>query len=200
MDASLKTMNLQIQGYEERIAEEMRRLEVNTQAKREETNQKIQEAADRVKAAAARFEALQAEHVKKSEEKDTAFSEGAAAEQAVNAIRADIDRHNHMIKQCEEQQQNDLAPYGRHIKGVVTAIQRLTWFGQKPVGPFGMHVKVHEPEKWASLMRSQLGSFMSSFACTDSRDRAQLKKLLQESGKQVDFSSMEKLPLTLSKL
>jgi hypothetical protein len=88
-----------------------------------------------------------------------------------------------MIQKAKEHEQNNFAPYGKDIKRVLTQIERMKWHGQKPVGPLGVYVKVKDPQKWAPLLRSQLGGYMTAFACTDARDRPQLKRLLHDSGK-----------------
>lgn len=183
MDTSLKSTNNQIKGYDERIAEETRRLEVNTQAKREETNRKLQAAKDVVLAAEARLRQYNENLRLKREELDNLGKEGADAENAMKAAQARVDHCNSMIQSCKEQEQNNLAPYGRNIKGVLAQINKLKWHGQVPVGPLGVHVKVREPEKWAPLLRAQLGQYMTAFACTDARDRPQLKRLLHDSQK-----------------
>lgn len=183
MDTSLKSTNNQIKGYEERIAEETRRLEVNTQAKREETNRKLQVARDLVLAAEARQRQFNENLRLKRDELDKIGKEGADAENAMKAAQARVEHCNAMILSSKEQEQNNLAPYGRNIKGVQAQIAKMKWHGQTPVGPLGVHVNVKEPEKWAPLLRAQLGQYMMAFACTDPKDRPQLKKLLHDSQK-----------------
>lgn len=183
MDTSLKSTNNQIKGYEERIAQETRRLEVNTQAKREETNLKLQTAKDKVTAAEVHLKELENRLREKTAEKDATGKDGMEAEQAMKAAQNRVDNCNAMIQKAKEQEQNNLAPYGKDIKRVLAQIERMQWQGQMPVGPLGVYVKVKEPQKWAPLLRSQLGGYMTAFACTDARDRPQLKRLLHESGK-----------------
>ena len=176
-------MKRTIEGYDQKILEETRRLEVNTQAKRDETQRKLQDAADNVNKAIDRLKGLETEIATAEEEFRVITTEGGAAEEEVRRIRADIDHHQQMITQCHAQKSNQLAPYGNNIQRVLEAIKGMRWHGAPPVGPFGLHVKVREPGRWAELMRAQLGQAMSSFAITDSRDHAQLKKLLRESKK-----------------
>lgn len=183
MDDSLKRMNMTIQGYETKIAEETRRLEVNTQGKREETQRKLQQATDRVAEATTRLKALEVEISTSGEQLRTVAADSRTAEEELAAVKVEIQNHEQMIKQCKQQQENIYQPYGNQIKRVLDHIGRLKWHGAPPVGPFGLHVKVRDPQKWATLMRTQIGGAMSSFAITDSRDFPQLKKLLQESGK-----------------
>jgi chromosome segregation ATPase len=183
MDTSLKTTNNQIKAYDERIAEETRRLEVNTQAKREETNRKLQAAKEKVAEAEARLKEIEVRLQEKTEEKSATGKEGMESEQAMKAAQDRVENCNAMIQKAKEQEQNNLAPYGKDMKRVLAQIKQMRWHGQAPVGPLGIYVKVKEPQKWAPLLRSQLGGFMMAFACTDARDRPQLKRLLHDSGK-----------------
>ncbi|KAI0771145.1 hypothetical protein BD413DRAFT_492998 [Trametes elegans] len=68
--------------------------------------------------------------------------------------------------------------------GRAIEIKRMRWHGQPPVGPFGLYVKVKDPEQWGNLFRIVIGSAMSSFAITDARDRPALAQLLKQSGNQ----------------
>lgn len=176
-------MNDTIQGFETKITEETHRLEVNTQAKREETQRKLQDAADKVDQATARLKALEVETTATEERLNAVVADGRAAEEGVNNIKSEIQQNENMIKQCRQQQQNVYQPYGSNMQRVVDSIGKMQWHGTPPVGPFGLYVKVRDPERWAKLMRSQIGGAMSSFAITDSRDHPQLKRLLQQSGK-----------------
>lgn len=183
MDVSIKTTRKQIEGYNERIAEETRRLEINTQAKREETSRKLQEAKDNVTTAEASLAAINSEMRQKKEELDTVGKEGQETENVMKAAKAHVEACQNMLTRTREQEQNSLAPYGKDIKGVQAQIAKMRWQGQAPIGPLGVHVKVKDPKKWAQLLRGQLGQYMMAFACTDARDRNQLKKLLKDSGK-----------------
>ena len=70
------------------------------------------------------------------------------------------------------------------MDAVLAEIGRSKWIGDKPVGPFGMFVKLKDP-RWAEILRNQLGSIMSSFAVTNAKDRSQLSQILQRTGKLV---------------
>ena len=183
MSNSIKSTKFQIEEYGRRIAEEARRLAVNTQAKRDETNRKLEGARDRVDKASARLNSANDELRDLRDRWSKAENEGQAAEAERKAARVQIVNCDEMLKKCIEQENNSLAPYGRHIKKVQEQIAKMRWHGDVPLGPLGVHVKVKEPQRWANLMRAQIGQYMTAFACTDGRDRAQLKKILTESGK-----------------
>lgn len=183
MSSSIKATKIQIEEYDRRIAEEARRLAVNTQAKRDETNRKLEDAKDRVDEASKRLTSANDELRDLQAKWSTARDEGHAAEAERRTARDQVTNCDEMLKKCKEQENNSLAPYGRNIKKVQEQIAKMRWHGDMPLGPLGVHVKVKEPQKWANLMRSQIGQYMTSFACTDGRDRAQLKKILTDSAK-----------------
>jgi chromosome segregation ATPase len=189
MDVSLKATNNQISDYNKRIAEEARRMEADSQAKREETNRKLEEARACVAQADSNLKSIQNERRAKSDELDDIKKKGNEAEAAKSAAERRIQEMGDMIKQCKQQQQNEFAPYGRGIKELVGQIEKMKWFGEKPLGPLGRYVKVREPEKWAALLRSQLGQYLTAFAITDARDRPQLKRMLDQSQKLFRFFS-----------
>ncbi|KAG7439836.1 P-loop containing nucleoside triphosphate hydrolase protein [Guyanagaster necrorhizus] len=65
---------------------------------------------------------------------------------------------------------------------ILERIKRMRWKGDLPIGPLGVHVKVHDPQKWAELLRRQLRGFLVAWAVTDGADLFQLRKLLNENG------------------
>jgi len=113
-------------------------------------------------------------------EKDEIGSKGQDAEKAQTAAKTRIQELNDMMKQCGQQQQNTWTPYGRDIQKVLDQIQHMKWYGEKPLGPLGHYVKVKDPQSWAELLRSQLSHLLTAFAVTDTRDRPQLKGLLNK--------------------
>lgn len=183
MNNNMQVMNKTIADFEAQIAEETRRLEVNTQGKREETQRKLQDATNRVDQAASRLKTLEEETVATQVQLNTVLADGRTAEEEVTNIKSQIQHHESMIRQCQQQQQNVFQPYGNNMQRVVDSIATMQWHGSPPVGPFGLCVKVRDTQRWAKLIRTQIGTAMSSFAITDSRDHVQLKKLLLQSGK-----------------
>lgn len=182
MNSSLTALNKSIKDYEEKIVEEAQRLEAHTQVKRDEINRRIDAAKEAVAEADRRQKDVIDQKRNKLAERDEVKSKGQAAENKRNQLQERITDCQTMISKCKEQEKNSLAPYGHDIKGVLQSINKMRWHGDTPVGPLGLYVKL-EDQKWASLLRGQLGNLMTSFACTDVRDRPQLKKILDQSKK-----------------
>ncbi|KAN0087613.1 hypothetical protein V8E55_006234 [Tylopilus felleus] len=180
MNSSLTALNKSIKDYEEKIVEEAQRLEAHTQVKRDEINRRIDAAKEAVAEADRRQKDVIDQKRNKLAERDEVKSKGQAAENKRNQLQERITDCQTMISKCKEQEKNSLAPYGHDIKGVLQSINKMRWHGDTPVGPLGLYVKL-EDQKWASLLRGQLGNLMTSFACTDVRDRPQLKKILDQS-------------------
>lgn len=182
MNSSLTALNKSIKEYDEKIAEEARRLEAHTQAKREEINRRLDAAKEAVAEADRRHKDVIDQQRNKLLERDEIKSKGVAAEGKKQQHQERITDCQTMISKCKEQEKNSLAPYGRDIKGVLQSISKMQWHGNPPIGPLGLYVKLKD-QKWAPLLRAQLGNLMTSFACTDARDRPQLKKILDQSNK-----------------
>lgn len=182
MNTSLTAVNRSIKEYDEKIAEETRRLETHTQAKREEINRRLDAAKEVVAEADRRNKDVIEQKRNKLTTRDEVKSKGLAAEGKLQQLQERITECQTMINKCKEQEKNSLAPYGHDIKGVLQSISRIQWHGDTPVGPFGLYVKLKD-QKWATLLKAQLGNLMMSFACTDARDRLQLKKILDQSKK-----------------
>ena len=87
------------------------------------------------------------------------------------------------ISRCAEMERSKFAQFGNNMERVMHEIRHRQWYGQPPVGPFGLYVKIKEPEKWGNLLRIVIGGSMSSFAITDARDRPALAKIFADSGK-----------------
>ncbi|KAG6377141.1 P-loop containing nucleoside triphosphate hydrolase protein [Boletus reticuloceps] len=180
MNASLAALNKAINDYEEKITEEARRLEAHTQVKRDEINRRLDTAKEAVAEADRRHKDTIDQKRNKLTERDEVKSKGQAAEGKKHQLQERITDCQTMINKCKEQEKNSLAPYGHDIKGVLQSISKTHWHGDTPIGPLGLYVKLKDP-KWAQLLRAQLGNLMTSFACTDARDRQQLKRILDQS-------------------
>jgi hypothetical protein len=137
----------------------------------------VDNASSRVKEIAEREALQKADNDRIKQEAEEIKTAGLQKEGRVKEI---ID----MIKKCKEQQNNAFTPYGQNIKELLDRIGRATWHGERPLGPLGLHVKIRESELWArGVLRSLLAHLLTAFAITDSRDRQQLKRLLDQSRK-----------------
>ncbi|KII86908.1 hypothetical protein PLICRDRAFT_164325 [Plicaturopsis crispa FD-325 SS-3] len=181
MNQSLKGCNQQIDDYKERIAEESRRMEKHTQGKRDEMNRKLAAARDHVLVAEAEHHNILQQKREKIAELEAAKAQGQPAEMQKQEAQQRITACDGQIARCHEQERNNLAPFGKGIRNVIAQIAQMRWQGEVPVGPLGMHVKMRD-QSWADLMRVQIGGLMSAFAITDTRDKQQLKNLLNSSG------------------
>ncbi|KAF9241146.1 P-loop containing nucleoside triphosphate hydrolase protein [Melanogaster broomeanus] len=180
MNSSLTALNRSIKDYDDQIAQETRRLEVHTQAKRDDINRRLEAAKEAVAEADRQNKALIDLKRSKVNEQDAIKGKGQAAENQKTQLQERITECQTMITRCKEQEKNSLAAYGHDIKGVLESIGKMRWHGETPIGPLGMYVKLRD-RKWAQLLRAQLGGLMTSFACTDARDRQQLKRILDQS-------------------
>ena len=184
MNESLQGVRMQIAEYERKIDEETRRMEIHTQAKRDETMRKLQIAKADVEEAQKRVKEIAEREAVQKAENDRIKQEFTQIEAAGRQKEARIGEINDMIKKCREQQNNAFTPYGNRIKELLDLISRATWHGEKPLGPLGLHVKLRQSEGWAAdVLRSLLAHLLTAFTVTDPRDRPQLKRLLDQTKK-----------------
>ncbi|KAG6896995.1 hypothetical protein C0992_004775 [Termitomyces sp. T32_za158] len=178
MDGSITIITDQIESFDKQIVEETERMAANTQAKHEETQRKLEEARANVNEAQETLERLTSEIEEQVTKTNELKAEGSVLESTVNAIRAEIQNCEGMIQRAKDAEKNSLIPYGNNIKGVLEAIKRERWVGDRPVGPLGLFVKAKDAAKWGELLRSQLSQYLTAFAVTNTADRDQLNKLL----------------------
>ncbi|EMD31410.1 hypothetical protein CERSUDRAFT_163056 [Gelatoporia subvermispora B] len=182
MNQDMESLRKQIDELDKQINAEIQRLESFSQDRRDKLDADLQEKQAEITAAEAQLQDVRAE--KKQRQDDTARldGEGRGLHTERERVRGQIMSLRDALNMCDERERNKLAPYGKNLDKVFADIQRERWNGHRPVGPFGLHVKVREPEKWAQIMRVQLGSLMAAFAVTDAGDRRTLEQILRKHG------------------
>jgi chromosome segregation ATPase len=183
MDASLQTTKMQIQEIDKQIDAESRRMASHTQAKHEETQRKIDDEKATMGRCDQRLRDIMHQRRSLGVEVDTLKQRGADLESRRPALQEHIRNCEGMIKSAKDREKDALIPYGRNIKTVLEKIKSMRWFGDMPLGPLGQYIKAKDAKTWGDILRNQLGHLLCAFAVTDARDRIQLKRLLQESGK-----------------
>ncbi|KAF8628635.1 hypothetical protein AX15_003769 [Amanita polypyramis BW_CC] len=182
MDASMTNLGVQIKRFDQEIKAEERRLEKHTQVRREETLRKLEEAEKAMTMVEEQKKQL-AEQYRKLEEEATGLrNAGREDERKVNELKSQVQRSQEIIEQCKRKENDKYVPYGNNIKALLDQIGKMRWAGEVPLGPLGLYVNCKDPGKWGSILRYQLGQYLTAFAVTDGRDRPILKKLLTEAG------------------
>ncbi|KAF8574882.1 P-loop containing nucleoside triphosphate hydrolase protein [Ramaria rubella] len=178
IDRQMKTLTNQIAGLEEEIRKRAES-QGNVQAEREQAQHRLQ-------VAQTECETAKQEHVAVLEQIETSrklvdqlTTEGKKVVADISRSQIEITALMGNIEQAKSQSGNDLRPYGNNLADVLRRIQNERWFGEVPVGPFGLFVSTKDP-KWAPVMRLQLGPMMSSFAVTDNKDRQKLRQMLDQ--------------------
>ncbi|KAI9057466.1 P-loop containing nucleoside triphosphate hydrolase protein [Trametes sanguinea] len=171
-----------IAELEKKIADEQARLETRSKDKRDRATAQLTELNAALAENEQKLTQITAERHRLMGEADSAKTEGGQLEQEQNQLRTRVIECEEQIRKCAELEKNTLAQYGNKMDWVLGEIKRRQWHGQPPVGPFGLYVKVKDPERWGRLLRVVIGSAMSSFAITDARDRAALAQILHQSG------------------
>ncbi|KZT28345.1 P-loop containing nucleoside triphosphate hydrolase protein [Neolentinus lepideus HHB14362 ss-1] len=182
MNTQLTTCNSVIEDLQKKIDEETTKLEAQTKFKRDEIEQKIQNTREELRNVEEQLKDVRAQIQEKNVELRNASQAGEDAERLRNQAQKEIESAQGAVAEARAQENNSLAVYGRDMKRVLEMIKSARWYGGQPVGPLGVHVKVKDPERWAPVLRATMGGMMSSFAVTDARDRAQLKRILDQTG------------------
>ncbi|OCH91917.1 P-loop containing nucleoside triphosphate hydrolase protein [Obba rivulosa] len=182
MNRDMEQLKIQIDKLDKQINTEIQRLESFSQERRDTLDAQLQVKQAEIAEAEAELESVRAQKVEKQAEVERLASEGRRLNQERENVRSQIMSLREQLDRCDQRERNKFAPYGKEMDKVVADIQRARWVGHQPVGPFGLYVKVREPERWAPLMRVQLGQLMGAFAVTDARDRRTLEQILRNHG------------------
>ncbi|GLB38155.1 putative P-loop containing nucleoside triphosphate hydrolase protein [Lyophyllum shimeji] len=182
IDQSVNSIAKQIEELDAKIEAETQRMAANTQAKHDEMQRKLEAARNALNEAQSTVEALSREMAEQQEKTDNMKKAGEAANKELEKVKGDIQNCQGMIQRAKEAEKNSLIPYGNNIKTVLDTIKTMSWNGDPPLGPLGLHVKAKDPKTWGELLRLQLSSYLTAFVLTDARDRPQLKKLLEKTG------------------
>jgi chromosome segregation ATPase len=178
MNTSIKQTRETIEGYEKRIEAENNKSAVLSQGKQEETSQKLRQAKQDVQDAEQRVKDVADQKRKKMAEADGLKADIQKIESTIVDAQQRIMAINETLGRLAQKAKDQYIAYGNNIQAVLEEIKKTPWKGDI-VGPLGLHVKVKDPETWAPLIRSLLGSHMTSFAVTNSQDREKLKALLK---------------------
>ncbi|KAF9013179.1 hypothetical protein BDQ17DRAFT_1342932 [Cyathus striatus] len=166
MNVSIAALNETITKFEQQISEEASKMAAHTQARRGQAQHKLEAVRESIQDIESQLEGIRDQKRNEGALSATVKEEGMKADQRLKELQSQIGHCDHMIKQCQQQEKDTLIPYGRNMKQVLERIDQMRWMGDKPLGPLGLYVKAKDPETWGTLWR----------------DRAQLKKLLVETG------------------
>ncbi|KAJ3047319.1 Structural maintenance of chromosomes protein 6 [Rhizophlyctis rosea] len=121
---------------------------------------------------------------------------------ALRKLNEDCNQINQSIDQLRMQKTNRLTAFGRRMPELLRAVDQLAqsgrWKGRKPIGPFGIHVKLTEP-KYRAVIESLLYGTLGAFAVETHDDLLVLQQLfdrfdirgnpiLKYSNQKIDFS------------
>jgi len=147
------------------------------QLERERTQQQYENAKAELEGAEEEQRDIQSVPTQLSRRAHEAREEGKRVSSQVTHLQSEIDGINGNIQQCSRKDNDKFRLFGNRIQEVMAVVEKESWTGEKPVGPFGLYVEVKD-QSWATVMRVQLGGLMTSWAVTNNRDRIKLRKIL----------------------
>lgn len=152
------------------------------QAEREAAQQRLEASQTRCDTAKQELAMIADEPASMQRKLNQIREQGKRVDADIARARQETEAATSNIEQCRQQGGDDIRLFGNNLGAVLDIIDKEKWYGEVPVGPFGLFVKVKDP-KWAMVMRIQLGQLMSSFAVTDNRDRYKLRQILDHQRK-----------------
>jgi chromosome segregation ATPase len=111
--------------------------------------------------------------------RDECSTQAGDAEAKVAQAREEVDRAKRGLAGLARDQGRKFAGFPDRMDQLVRDIDRETRWRAKPVGPFGLHVKLVKPE-WASIIETTLGGSLNSFAVTCADDQRLLSQILRK--------------------
>jgi chromosome segregation ATPase len=99
----------------------------------------------------------------------------------------DIARYENLLQQLSEQKSNHLKIFGPTIPDVLNAINREIGWHKKPVGPFGLYIKLLKPE-WSETLESVIGSTLSTFAVSNHNDQKILAGIMKKHNWYINYN------------
>lgn len=178
----MRQLNDNIQGYEEKIAAETRKLESDTREKREATTQRLEKLEAQITIQKEQITAVELERRQYDATKSEAERTGRQYEKDKNAAQEEYTGTTTQLGQLHHQKKNAMSAFGTNLPQVLDQISHETWSDTSPIGPLGMHVELLD-HRWADLMRRTIGSLMFAWAVGHSRDRVKLCRILEQCGK-----------------
>lgn len=96
----------------------------------------------------------------------------------VDNKRNDITRSENQLRSMSQDQGDWTRAYHRNLSNLLRAIEKENGFKERPVGPFGRHIRLLKPE-WSSILEKSLGGILDSFAVTSKHDQSLLASLMK---------------------
>ncbi|KAF9038264.1 P-loop containing nucleoside triphosphate hydrolase protein [Hymenopellis radicata] len=181
-DRKYATIKMDIEAIQSQIADEKRKLEAESQSQREKEQQCVEVAEAAVRAAQSALESADSEKAELDKRQEDLLAEQNNLTGRITEAERDVRNCQNDLRNFEEQEKNQYAPYGKGIREVLMEVKRTEWFGDTPVGPLGTFLTVHDPGKWANVLRRHMGKQLTSWAVTDTRDAKKLRRMLEGKG------------------
>ncbi|KAF7299373.1 p-loop containing nucleoside triphosphate hydrolase protein [Mycena indigotica] len=178
MSREIEAVDAAIKNHLDQIATEEQRLAADTESARREIQNQRNEVEQQQEAARSELEQIRRDIQKNEVSLNQSKQSETSAGRRANDLQLEIRQAEEAIQKCEKAEQDRYAVYGNDIQSVIKQIGESQWYGQTPLGPLGLHVKLLQPD-FGPLLRQQLSKQLTSFAITDPRDLPALRRILQ---------------------
>ncbi|KAF9990791.1 Structural maintenance of chromosomes protein 6 [Mortierella antarctica] len=171
-----------IRGYDQKIEQELKKMQGSAQSRRSETEETIRQLEQQIEVWKRQLAEGREDASKYEQQADEGRNRLEQHSNTVNRTKAEMNETKTRIKQLRDQKDNALKAFGPTIPDVLRDIEQVTnkrgWRGEPPVGPLGRHVKLRD-QTWAQVIESALGAVLNAFAVTTDADRSTLFGILK---------------------
>lgn len=105
----------------------------------------------------------------------------------IEQLKTELTNTESLIRDLQSQKENRVKAFGNAMPEILRAINAETRWQRRPVGPFGMHIKLKYME-WADIMESLIGSMLQSFLVQSHEDEKILRAILKRYNRYAKFS------------
>ncbi|KZO95925.1 P-loop containing nucleoside triphosphate hydrolase protein, partial [Calocera viscosa TUFC12733] len=181
MNTKKKTIDRTIKELKHQLEEESRKLE-------EDTREQHEALQARLSAARTKLDERKAEVAEHSMRHEGLRNQSRKAKDGLQEAQRELENTQRSIHDSQQEitalqktKSNSLQGYGNNIPQLLERIKNETWFGERPIGPFGMFVDARQSAgPYVPILKVVLGLAMRGFVLTDARDRPKLKRLLDD--------------------
>ncbi|CAB4401289.1 uncharacterized protein OCT59_004009 [Rhizophagus irregularis] len=175
---SIKSLKQDVERHQQRINEETSKLKDDNLQKRNEIINAIKVSEEQHAALIEGQKQCKSQLTELEEKIDHIQSQKFSWEGQLQRCQEEIIRYERLLQQLSDQKSDRLKIFGQAIPDVLSAINRERRWHRKPVGPFGLFIKLLKPE-WSETLESVIGNTLSTFAVNNHNDQRLLADIMK---------------------
>ena len=101
-----------------------------------------------------------------------------ASQGSIVPKREEIQKSEERLRALMRDRGQQQGAYPASMSRLLSAIQQDTGFHNRPVGPYGHHIRLLKP-KWSSILEKSFGAALNGFIVTNKPDQIRLSELMR---------------------